>query len=87
MKNVIRNVGELDANDRLALEKVVGRKLYEDERLVIEVVSPTMHPSVKPAAPGAILPDWCDVYAGLTDEEVDELDRAIVRSPSSRNIP
>jgi hypothetical protein len=32
------------------------------------------------------LPEWCRVYEGLTDEQIDELDRSIVRSPSSREV-
>jgi hypothetical protein len=32
------------------------------------------------------LPEWCRVYDGLTDEQIDEIDRLIVRSPSSRDV-
>lgn len=30
------------------------------------------------------LPDWCNVYEGMTDDEIDEIERAIVRDPSTR---
>lgn len=87
METVIRNVGELDANDRSALERVVGHELRESQRLVIQVVSATVPPVSKPAESGPALPDWCDVYAGLSAEQVDELERAVVRSPSTRHVP
>ena len=87
METIVRNVGELDSNDRSALERVVGHELSETQRLIIQVVSETAPSTALPAASGAVLPDWCDVYSGLTDEQVDELDRAIVRSPSSRHVP
>jgi len=32
------------------------------------------------------LPAWCDVYEGLSDKEIDELDAAIVRTHSSRDV-
>lgn len=32
------------------------------------------------------LPDWCNVYADLTDEEIDEIESAIVRDPSTRTV-
>jgi len=35
----------------------------------------------------AQLPEWCDVYRGLTDKEVEEVEESILaRSPASRNI-
>lgn len=37
-------------------------------------------------ADGSQLPAWCRVYEGLTDDQIDELDRSIFRSPSSRDV-
>lgn len=33
------------------------------------------------------LPEWCNVYEGLTDEEIDEIERFIVRDPRTRRFP
>jgi hypothetical protein len=87
METVIRTIGELDANDRSALERVVGHKLLEGQKIAIQIVSEASPPTPEPAAAVEALPEWCDVYAGLTDEQVDELDRSIVRSSSSRHLP
>ena len=35
----------------------------------------------------ATLPEWCDVYRGLSDEEVEAVEESVLaRSPDSRNI-
>lgn len=33
------------------------------------------------------LPEWCNVYEGLTDEEIDEIERFIVRDSRTRRFP
>lgn len=82
-----RTVGDLDSEDRSALERVVGHRLRENQQIVIQVVGLVVAPPA-PVSSGsaAPLPDWCGVYDGLTDDQVDDLDRAIVRSPSSRDV-
>jgi len=32
------------------------------------------------------LPDWCNIYNGLTDEEIDNIDKSIMRSNLSRSF-
>jgi len=86
METVIRNVGDIPASDRSALERVVGHQLRESQQLVIQVVSLVVPPP--PAATtGDSLPDWCRVYEGMTDAEAEELHGAIVRDHSSRAFP
>lgn len=85
METVIRTVGDIPASDRSALERVVGHQLRESQQLVIQVVSLAVPPA--DATTGDSLPDWCDVYEGLSPERVDEIDAAVVRSPSSRDLP
>lgn len=34
---------------------------------------------------GGELPEWCHVYEGLTDAEVDEIEESIIRSQESRS--
>ena len=84
METVIRNVGDIPVSDRSALERVVGHQLRESQQLVIQVVSLAI-PAGRPVVSGA-LPAWCDVYEGLAPERVDEIDAAIVRSSSSRDL-
>jgi hypothetical protein len=77
-ETVVRNVGDLDRTDRSALERVVGHALGESQRLVIQVM--TLELPVSPPQPaGALaeLPEWADVYKGLNDAEIDDLDAAI----------
>lgn len=85
METLIRNVRDLDLSDRSALERVVGHQLRESQRLVIQVMNAGVE---EPAARIADneLPAWCNVYEGLSDIEIDNLDAAIVRTHSSRDV-
>jgi hypothetical protein len=85
METIVRNVRDLDQTDRSALERVVGRQLGESQQLVIQVVSAAVEPPAPPMA-GGQLPDWCDVYEGLSDAQIDDLDGAIVRDHSTRHV-
>lgn len=86
METAIRNVRDLDQTDRSALERVVGHQLRESQQLVIQVMDVAMESPALEAGSGGKLPEWCDVYEGLSDQEIDELDRSIVRSDSTRNL-
>ncbi|HEX7375978.1 MAG TPA: hypothetical protein VF278_02645 [Pirellulales bacterium] len=84
MKTIIRNTADLDGNDRTLLERLLGERLRDDQRLVIGVVD--RQSRGEPArqthaarAEAPILPDWCDVYEGLSDEEIAELERVILQ--------
>jgi len=88
MEEIIRNVRDIDAADREALEHVVGRELRENQRVIINVVNLDVEapPPQQPGPGTAGLPDWCNVYEGLTDEEIDEIEQSIVRSPGGRSF-
>lgn len=89
MESIIRDVSALDEAQRHALEHVIGQQLQENQRLVIQVVSMD-RPQETPAAgqsPGSDrLPDWCNVYEGLSDAEIADLEKSIVRSSESRSL-
>ncbi len=86
MATIVRNVRDLDRNDRSALERVVGQELREGQRVVIQVENPPVEER-EPSTPAAgELPEWCNIYAGLSNDEIDELDQAITRSHSSREF-
>jgi hypothetical protein len=80
METVIRNVGDIDARDRQALEHVLGQPLHENQQLVIGIrdVHGSMKPAQRTGNGTATLPEWCNVFAGLSDGEIDDLEKAIL---------
>jgi hypothetical protein len=91
MAEIIRNVGDIDPEDRRVLEHVLGQRLGQNQQLVIRVINlnvpPTAHQFPGGIQEVAALPDWCDVYAGLSDEEIAELEKSILtRADLSRDI-
>lgn len=85
METISCNVGDSGTPERQALEQILGRPLLASQRLVIGVVEAT-----PPAAAGEesaaqvsngepTLPEWCDVYAGLSDQEVADLEQVILK--------
>jgi hypothetical protein len=86
METLVRNVRDLDDSDRSALERVLGHQLRESQRLVIQVMSVTVEQPAATPPVGDELPAWCDVYEGLSESEIDDLDAAIVRTHSSRDV-
>lgn len=86
METLVRNVRDLDQSDRFALERVVGHPLRESERLVIQVMDVGTEKQSASGPADDELPAWCDVYEGLSDSEIDDLDEGIVRTHSSRDV-
>jgi hypothetical protein len=91
METVTRNVNDLEPGDRRALEHVIGIPLSESQQLVIQVVetkpdAQSLGQKQQHPTDGMKLPDWCNVYEGLSDAEIDEIEKSIVRSPSSRSF-
>ncbi|HLJ11334.1 MAG TPA: hypothetical protein VKU82_09095 [Planctomycetaceae bacterium] len=88
METFIRNVGDIDAHDRQALERVLGQSLRENQQLVIGIVNPQVPPQgAQEPLPRGIngapaLPEWCNVYAGLSDEEIADIEAIILRATS-----
>ena len=77
MDSVTRDVADIDARDREALEHVIGHSLADDQRVIISV-APTVAPRAdSPAAPSSEIPAWWNIYEGLSDEEIDRLDQSI----------
>ncbi len=86
MPTIVRNVRDLDKNDRFAMERVVGQELREGQRLVINVETPLQETPQQATASAGELPEWCNIYKGLSDEQIDELDKSITRTHSSREF-
>lgn len=85
METVIRNVSEIDAQDRQALEHVLGHALDESQQLQIRVVNSHREGGADPrraqqACNGShALPDWCNVFDGLSDNEIAEMEKTILQ--------
>jgi len=74
METVTRNVRDLDPATRSTLERVIGHELRDSQQIVVQVGEP------------AKLPDWCNVYEGMTDEQIDEVDHEIRRLHTTRDV-
>lgn len=80
METITRNVKDMGAADRHALEHVLGQNLADDQRLVIRVFSMdvTLDEPVESDVIDSPLPDWCNVYQGLTDEAISSLEQTLL---------
>lgn len=88
MKSITRNVRDLETEKRQSLESVLGHQLQDNQQIIIQVVSLNIEPE-RPATEqpeseskgnGAPqLPDWCNVYDGLTDEEIADLEKTVLQ--------
>ncbi len=85
METIIHNVGELGVSERSAVEQLVGHRLNDHQRVIIQVVGVTLPAESALAAPGE-LPDWCNVYEGVTDDEISKIEQSIVRCTMSRSV-
>lgn len=82
MDTVIRNVGDMQPQDRQALEHVLGLRLLQNQQLLVRVVNLETEPGVAEGAGSkdaqSVLPAWCNVYAGLSDAEIADLEKTIL---------
>jgi hypothetical protein len=79
-ETIIRQVRDIDAADRRALEHVIGRQLSENQKVIFQVVSLGGQPEAPATHDGASpgqLPAWCNVFDGMSDREIEDVDRVI----------
>ena len=91
MDSIIRNVRDIDSRERQALERVLGQPLKENQRVIIQVETVPTQPLVRDETSGhdpePKLPAWCDVYAGLSEEEIAEIEKiALSRADMTRTF-
>jgi len=79
MERITRDVRNLENHERRALESVVGHALRENQRVVIEVLTLGEGEGEPRATAGGGLPEWCNVYEGLSDNEIAEVEKVILR--------
>jgi hypothetical protein len=90
MESIIRDVTSLDDTHRRALEDVIGRELQSSQRLIISVLDAEVPPAAaaKGPRPPQSLADWANVYEGLSDDQIDQIDQiATTRATLSRHLP
>ena len=86
MEEIIRNVSELSSDERHACELAVGHELQENQQLIIQIHA--IDESTRTKVPskaipgngsrGSALPDWCNVYDGLSDAEIAAIEADIL---------
>ena len=91
MSDIIRDVRDIEASDRQALEHVLGMRLHEHQKIIISVLNVEARTPAEPgttpsAAKSTGLPAWCNVYEGMSDDEVADVEAAFVRSPGGRSF-
>lgn len=83
MENIRRNVRDLGSNERRVYEDVIGHELAENQQIIIQVITiDTGSQQSKDGSRGGsgdTLPDWCNVYAGLTDAETEEIESVVLQ--------
>jgi hypothetical protein len=84
METITRTVRDLAANERSTVEQLLGHRLLDNQQVIIQVIAAESKP--EPLPPGDQLPDWCNVFEGMTDEEIAELEKSIFRSHTSRSF-
>jgi len=81
MEAIIRNVRDIETSERRVLEHVVGRQLKENQQIIIQIVTlgkkPVADQKQSDAAPSSKLPPWCNVYEGLSDDQLAEVEEVI----------
>ncbi|MEI8376567.1 MAG: hypothetical protein WCJ35_27435 [Planctomycetota bacterium] len=78
METITRNVRDIHETDLQVLEHLIGVPLRSDQQVIVQVVDiDSGWQKESPNSGEAKLPDWCNVYDGLSNEDIDRLDSAI----------
>lgn len=87
METISRQVDDLQPQERSAVELLLGHRLQGSERMILQIVeAETSDPPARTADADNQLPAWCNVYAGLSDQQVRTIDESIVRCRVTRSI-
>jgi hypothetical protein len=85
MNSVVRNVADLSADERHVYERVLGQPLQKDQRVIVQLMNADAAKGTSPATNSAesILESY-EMWADLSDEQVAELESAILQRSESR---
>jgi len=100
MESISRNVSDLTSAERKVYETVLGHQLHAGQKIIVQLIdvdtsdaqvstqpSPFLQGNGSPQNGNAKLPEWCNVFRGLSEQEVKDVEVSILaRSPASRNI-
>ncbi len=75
MDSIILQVSELGDEERRFLERALGQPLGDEAQVTLGVTHRAAPMELPPSS--AEVPSWWNVYDGLSEAEVDELDAAI----------
>jgi hypothetical protein len=87
MDSIVRNVGELSANERHVYESVFGLPLRDDQRVIVQLADADVS-QIAPATNngGDNLPPGYTIWADLSDAEIADLESAVLQRSDSRPI-
>lgn len=87
METITRDVRDLNSDDRLAIEHVLGRPLGDNQQIAISVLGEETPAEKTTPSEHSALPEWCRVFAGMSEEEVEAIERVVAkRSDLSRTF-
>jgi hypothetical protein len=78
---VTRNVAEIAPPDRRVPEHVLGAPLADGQQVTERAFSPAECEAYANGEPGSFgdkLPEWCNVYEGLSDEDVAAIEAVVL---------
>jgi hypothetical protein len=82
METISRNITDLAADERIVIERFVGRHLTENQRVVVQVLDADVDTNASPPRTAA---DYA-ILADLNDAEADRITEAILQRSPERNI-
>ncbi len=86
MGTITRNVSDIPAGHLQSLEHLIGTSLPPSQQVIVQVVeTESGRDDTPPQAGEDELPEWCNVYTGLSDEEIDRLEEGMPRLDLARD--
>jgi hypothetical protein len=77
MESITRQVCELKPDERRVYEAALGKQLHENQQIILQVITliePLDVPDVDQSTSATHRPAWCNVYDGLTDQEIADVE-------------
>jgi hypothetical protein len=82
MQRIARKVQDLKGEERRLYEAVLGERLREDQLVVIQVMNlaeATEGVKEPNTQEGGKLPDWCNVFEGLSEADIAAVERVALQ--------